>query len=102
MKKSMRHRIVFAIAGIVSAVALTGCGIVSGETEAKGKEAVCASADASVESLRAGGTGAKAVASLIYDLAEDSKVKDAAKKVRDGEADERTIETLVAWVDKAC
>lgn len=89
-------------AGAVVILMTSGCGVLSSETETKGKEALCASADASTESLRAGGAGAEAVASIIYDLAEEGQVKDAAKKVRDGDADKQAVDTLVSWVGKAC
>lgn len=92
----------FIATGVFVALMMSGCGVLSSETEAKGKEALCASADASVESLRAGGAGAEAVASIIYDLAEDGKVKDAAKKVRDGNADKQAVNTLVSWVGEVC
>lgn len=102
MSRGMRRRVALAVAGAVTAVALSGCGVFSDETEAKGKEAVCASADASVETLKAGGNGAKALASIIYDLTDDASVKDAARKVRDGDMDEQAVETLVSWVGKVC
>lgn len=102
MTKRLHTRMTLALTGAVAALALSGCGILSPETESKGKDAVCASADASVESLKAGGSGAKAVASLIYDLTDDPTVKDAAAKVRDGDTDKQAVETLVAWVNKAC
>ena len=102
MNKGLRQRVALAITGAVTAVALSGCGVFSDETEAKGKEALCASTDASVESLKAGGSGAKAVASIIYDLTDDAAVKDAATKVRDGDMDELAVETLTSWVSKVC
>lgn len=98
----VRRHLAFVAAGIAVTVALAGCGNLSSETQAKGKEAVCASADASVSSLKAGGSGAKATASLIYDLVDDATVKDAAAKVRDGDADKKAVDTLVSWVGEAC
>ena len=97
-----RRRTMLAVTGMLLAVSMAGCGTFSDETEQKGKDAICASADASAKSLRAGGAGAKAVASAIYDVADDGKVKKAAKSVRDGNADEETIDVLVNWVHKAC
>lgn len=101
-RKSLLHHAARAVAGVIAVASLAGCGVLSQETEAKGKEAVCASADASVKSLKAGGSGAKAVASLIYDLADEGTVKDAAAKVRDGDADEQAANTLVTWVGEVC
>lgn len=101
-RKSLLRHAAHAVAGAAVVASLAGCGVLSQETEAKGKEAVCASADASVESLKAGGSGAEAVASLIYDLADDGTVKDAAAKVRDGDADKQAVNTLIAWVGEVC
>lgn len=100
--KNVRHRMALILAGVIATMSLAGCGMLSDETEGKSKEAVCASADASVESLKAGGSGAKAVASLIYDLADDEAVKDAAAKVRDGNMDQQAVDTLITWVGEVC
>lgn len=97
-----RRRTALAATSALLAVSMAGCGTFSDETEQKGKDAICASADASAKSLRAGGAGAKAVASAIYDVTEDGKVKKAAKSVRDGNADKETIDVLVKWIHKAC
>lgn len=91
-----------AAIGVLVALTISGCGTLSNETEAKSKEALCASADASIESLRAGGTGAEAVASIIYDIADEEQVKDAAKQVRDGDTSEQAVDTLVTWMGKVC
>lgn len=102
LTKKVRYQASLAVAGVVLALTASGCDVLSDETEQKGKDALCASADASMESLRSGGASAKAVASAIYDAADDERVKKAAKAVRDGEADEQAVETLVAWMDEVC
>ena len=101
MKTKSKRRYAPLIAA-VAAVMLSGCGMISEETEERGMKALCVSADASVESLRAGGSGAKAVASLVHDLSEDDTVKEAAQAVRKGEGDEKAVETLTSWVGEAC
>lgn len=86
-------------------LALTaGCGEteVSDETRERGAQAVCASSDASIASLRAGGEGARTLASVIADVTNDQQVENAAKAVANGDNADEHIDSLTAWVDDRC
>lgn len=100
--QTLRHIAIVALSLLTAGTCLTGCGQVSAETKQKAQQALCVSAEASIQSLRAGGAGAKAVAGLVKDVAEDKQVQDAARAVSEGNADEQTVSLLTQWLTKVC
>lgn len=112
MSEMTDHRIT-AVSSKVARTAVTalgvlmvtaGCGAVdlSDETQEQGMQAICASSEASISSLRAGGEGARAVASVVGDVATDQRVQNAADAVASGDGADEHIDTLSSWVNERC
>lgn len=84
-------------------VSLAGCGMVSDETTEQGKEALCASQEVNIASLKAGGEGARAVASIVRDVTEDgTEIHTVADQVANNSSDVAARERLAGLVDRYC
>lgn len=92
---------IHASALAVTALVMSGC-TASEETQEYTTQAVCASTEATVQSLEGSGAGARAAASLILDNAEDQHIRDVAQKVIDGDMDQQLRDELAGWVRSTC
>lgn len=99
----MRRRTptLMAVTLAAATLVLAGCNV-SDETKKYANQAVCSSADMTVESLEGTGAGARAAASLIRDNTDDEHIREVAQKVIDGNMDEDLRKELSQWVTKSC